>query len=62
MKGIIGNVLIMLLLLVSSATWAQERYFCGKVYNSEYGVWLDINLYEETVDIPGQDDLSKVLG
>lgn len=62
MKRIIGNVLIMLLLLVSSATWAQERDFCGKVYNSEYGVWLDINLYEETVDIPGQDVLGKVFG
>lgn len=62
MKRIIRNVLIMLLLLISSATWAQERVFCGKVYNSDYGVWLDINLYEETVDIPGQDVLGKVFG
>lgn len=62
MKRIIRNVLIMLLLLISSATWAQERDFCGKVYNSDYGVWLDINLYEETVDIPGQDVLGKVFG
>lgn len=41
---------------------AQEREFYGKVYNADYDVFIDMNLYEESVAIPGQDVLGKVFG
>lgn len=62
MKGIIKNVLSILLSLISLGGWAQEKNFCGKVYNADYDVFFDFNLYEETVVIPGQEVLGKVFG
>ena len=42
--------------------YAQDGVFKGKIYNAEYDVFIEMNLYEETVRIPGQDILGAVYG
>lgn len=41
---------------------AQEKSFQGVFHNEEQDLVLNMNLYEESVGIPGQDILGKVYG
>lgn len=58
------RILITLFICIAYATggFAQEKPFIGKMYDKEQDVTLEINLYEETVKIPGQDVLGDVYG
>lgn len=53
-------VLVMVFVLVLSAK-AEEPFKCI-VTNKEYNVFLRLNLYEETIPIPGQDILGNTFG
>ena len=52
--------IIMVFVLVLSAK-AEEPFKCI-VTNKEYNVFLHLNLYEETIPIPGQDILGNTFG
>ena len=41
---------------------AEDGIFRTRIYNKEYDVFLQLNLYEETEMIPGQDILGKTYG
>lgn len=58
------RILIALFICIAYVTgsFAQEKPFIGKMYDKEQDVTLEINLYEETVKIPGQDVLGEVYG
>lgn len=42
--------------------FADGKTFQGKIYCSEQDVTMELNLYGETVKIPGQDILGEVYG
>ena len=44
-------------ILSVSAAFAQSeaRPFCAHIYNNEYEVYMKINLYEEDIEVPGQE-------
>ncbi len=48
--------------LYSVSLMAQSKVFDTTIYNKEYGVAMRINLYEESVTIPGQSVLGGVYG
>ena len=52
--------IVMVFVLVLSAK-AEEPFKCI-VTNKEYNVFLRLNLYEETIPIPGQDILGNTFG
>ena len=52
--------IVMVFVLVLSAK-AEEPFKCI-VTNKEYNVFLRLNLYEETIPIPGQDILGTTFG
>ena len=52
--------IVMVFVLVLSAK-AEEPFKCI-VTNKEYNVFLHLNLYEETIPIPGQDILGNTFG
>ena len=54
------SLAFLLFVLVLSAK-AEEPFKCI-VTNKEYNVFLHLNLYEETIPIPGQDILGNTFG
>ena len=60
MKKILLSLMLCVLFCVGG--YAQDGVFKGKIYNAEYDVYIEMNLYEETVTIPGQDILGAVYG
>lgn len=54
--------LIIALLIASLHVVAEDSIFRTRIYNKEYDVFLQLNLYEETEMIPGQDILGKTYG
>lgn len=48
-------------LLLSAQTNAEQPFKCI-VTNNEYNVFLRLNLYEETISIPGQEILGNTYG
>ncbi len=54
--------LIIALLIASLHVVAEDSIFHTRIYNKEYDVFLQLNLYEETEMIPGQDILGKTYG
>ncbi|MCI6504008.1 MAG: hypothetical protein MSA13_05265 [Prevotella sp.] len=60
MKKIILSLMLCVFLCMGG--YAQDGVFKGKIYNAEYDVFIEMNLYEETVRIPGQDILGAVYG
>lgn len=58
------RLLLMLIvcLMQTVGALAQEKVFLGRFHNTELDLVLDMNLYEETVKIPGQDVLGEVYG
>ena len=62
--GRIRNILVFVLLFVGSAAAQQkpDGPFKCIVTNTEYNVFMRLNLYEETIPIPGQDVLGNTFG
>lgn len=54
-------VLACLSFFFGTAAFAQE-VFKTRILNKEYDVFMQINLYEENVKIPGQDILGETFG
>ncbi len=53
-----------LLLLLSSATWAQKKgdSFRAYLFNNTYNVYLRINFYDQNVTVPGQELYGQLPG
>lgn len=47
---------------VSAQTVKNDSVFHAYIYNDEYKVYMDLNLYEENVRVPGQDIFGDVPG
>ena len=60
-KSIISFIL---LLLTGSFAWADEpqKPFKGYLYNSEYDVYIRMNLYDQDIIIPGQELFGQLPG
>ena len=56
------SLLLMLYLFYGTVLYAQGSVFNTQIYNSEYDIFMELNLYEEKIKIPGQDILGKVYG
>lgn len=57
------KALFFLILFINSMIMiAQDGIFKTRIYNKEYDVFLQMNLYEEKIKIPGQDVLGEVYG
>ena len=54
-------ILACLSFFFGTAAFAQE-VFKTRILNKEYDVFMQINLYEENVKIPGQDILGETFG
>lgn len=50
------------MLLSATISVAQDQTFKTRIYNKEYDVYIQMNLYEEDLTIPGQEILGKVYG
>lgn len=55
-------MLLVACMIYACNVFADGKAFQGKIYCSEQDVTLEMNLYEETVKIPGQDILGEVYG
>ena len=55
-------LMLIVCLMQTAGTWAQDKVFLGRFNNTELDLVLDMNLYEETIKIPGQDILGEVYG
>ncbi len=62
--GRIRNILVFVLVFVCSASAQQKPSgpFKCIVTNTEYNVFMRLNLYEETIPIPGQEILGNTFG
>lgn len=40
----------------------NDKVFCSYIYNDEYQVYLDINLYENNIIVPGQEVFGEMPG
>lgn len=58
------TTLLMVFFMTSLMVFSQNeaKPFKTHVYNKEYDVFLELNLYEEAIKIPGQDILGDVFG
>lgn len=56
------SLLLTLYLFYGTVLYAQGSVFYTQIYNSEYDIFMELNLYEEKIKIPGQDILGKVYG
>lgn len=43
-------------------SFAQDNTFDAYIYNKEYDVFIRMNLYKESIKIPGQEVLGEVYG
>ena len=57
----IRNIMTAILLVLGMTAMAQET-FKVRIENKEYSVFMDLNLYEETIKIPGQEILGETFG
>lgn len=55
-------MLLFAVLFWGAIAYAEEKPFNTRIVNSEYDVFIQMNLYEETIEIPGQAVLGKVYG
>lgn len=58
MKRLISIILFLTLCISISA----QDVFNARIDNKEYGVYIQMNLHEESIEIPGQEILGKVYG
>lgn len=54
--------LSLFLVFSSLSLYAQGKNFHAYIYNKEYDVIIQMNLYEERIKIPGQEILGEVYG
>lgn len=59
---IITSVLISLFSYAQDAQTNVSQIFHTYIYNKEYMVYLDINLYNNDITVPGQDILGEIPG
>lgn len=57
----IRTILVGLLLACGITAFGQETFKC-KIVNKEYDIFMQLNLYEENVTIPGQEILGATYG
>lgn len=57
----IRKIITSVLLFCGITGFAQEEFKC-RIENKEYSVFMQLNLYEETVKIPGQEILGETFG
>ncbi len=55
------NLLTGLLLMLGMSSFSQE-IFKARLHESEHDVYMTINLYEETVNVPGMDIFGSTYG
>lgn len=57
---------LILFVVCALSGWAQttdnDSIFCGRIENDEYQVWIEMNLYENNVQVPQQDILGELPG
>ena len=61
------RILLLLLTMVSviigtAQNVKSEKVFHTYIYNDEYKVYMDINLYDANISVPGQDVFGMVSG
>lgn len=49
-------------LIICVSSYSQDKVFKTRLYNKEYDIHLVIDLYEESIYLPGQDILGKTYG
>lgn len=63
MRHVLTFILMMASLLVGAAKNVKsDKVFHTYIYNDEYKVYMDINLYETNIKVPGQDVFGEVPG
>ena len=63
MRHVLTFILMMASLLVGAAQNVKsDKVFHTYIYNDEYKVYMDINLYETNIKVPGQDVFGEVPG
>lgn len=49
-------------IIICMSSFSQDNVFKTKLYNKEYDIQLVLNLYAESIYLPGQDILGKTYG
>jgi hypothetical protein len=62
MKKIIFTLMLATLYLQATAQNTHERPFHAYLYNEEYQVWLDINFYDNNINVPSQEIFGELPG
>ena len=61
-KAITNGILFLLLSTVSMAQTGEGRVFHSYLVNTEYGVYLRLNLYDQDVKVPGHELYGELPG
>jgi hypothetical protein len=62
MKKIIFTLMLAALYIQATAQNTNERPFQAYLYNEEYQVWLDINFYDNNINVPSQEIFGELPG
>ncbi len=62
MKKIIFTLMLAALYIQATAQNTHERPFQAYLYNEEYQVWLDINFYDNNINVPSQEIFGELPG
>jgi len=62
MRNRILSTLLLMLFCTSIFAQGDNRSFRAYLYNNEYNVYLRINLYEQDIEIPGQELYGQLPG
>lgn len=62
MKKIIFTLMLAALYIQATAQNTNERPFHAYLYNEEYQVWLDINFYDNNINVPSQEIFGELPG
>ena len=62
MRKVLALLLAFCMLASLGMTAMAQETFKVRIENKEYSVFMDLNLYEETIKIPGQEILGETFG
>lgn len=62
MKKIIFTLMLAALYIQATAQTSPQRPFQAYLYNEEYQVWLDINFYDNNINVPYQEIFGPLPG
>lgn len=62
MKKIIFTLMLAALYIQATAQTGLQRPFHAYLYNEEYQVWLDINFYDNNINVPSQEIFGELPG